>query len=49
MSKRANNNPSRKTTTGASTEFKDLPRFNALVNKVRTDKENKRTGVKHNG
>lgn len=49
MSKRANDKPPRRTPNGASTEFKDLPRFNALVNKVRTDNENKRTGVKHNG
>lgn len=45
MSKRTNNKPPRRN-TGAGTEYKDLPRFNALVNKVKTDNENKRrTGV----
>ena len=49
MSKRANTNPRGERNKHTGTDFKDLPRFNALVNKVRTDNENKRTGVKHNG
>jgi len=45
MSKETRNKPPRATYNGASTEFKDLPRFNALVTKVRTDNEKRRTGV----
>ena len=50
MSKRTTNKPPRRATRGAETEYKDLPRFNALVERIRTDNEKKeRTGVKHNG
>jgi len=45
MSKRAITNPREHITTPDNVEFKDLPRFSALINKVRTDNENKRTGV----
>jgi hypothetical protein len=49
MSTKTTNKPPRRETTGASTEYKDLPRFNALIERIRTDNEKKRrTGVKHN-
>jgi len=49
MSKRKDTNPRGEQNKQTGTDFKDLPRFNALVTKVRTDTEKKRTGVKHNG
>ena len=49
MSKGKNITPRGEQNNQTGKDFKDLPRFNALVNKVRKDREQRRTGVKHNG